>query len=572
MSVGQIRLLARTFFARMFESDLMPDGLPQVQLVLWGTLLAGMPTTGYVMLLRRQMVEGDRLILVTFSMVAMGVVGLVIWDNIFPDRRDVRILGPLPVPGYRFVLARLAALGRLFVLFATAICVPHSIIFGLFGAGFVGLTPRLFGGLAHLTTVVAACIFVMSCLVAAQCLLLLVVGRRSAQAASGVLQVVFAVGLAQLVVFLPTLGSALRQHGSAASSLTTLLFPPTWFFRSYHVLRGTADQAAGTSGQLAPVLTLGSLAVAVGLYAASYKYLSRRALEGAMPQERTLEGVVTRLEQRFRPRRFERPVTDTIRRFTIRTLVRHQAHRMMLALYGGIALALILSTALSVALRDHGAGLWRPGTPLMSMPLIFQFLVLVGIRAIVAIPAEPKARWVFRACEPSDRSAAVSGLRAAMARLVVLPTSAFAALQALVLWSPAAALSHGAFCFVVGTFLSEILILRMAKLPFACTYFPGRSRIFTLWPFYLIAFSIYTFGLAELDRALAARPKAFVEFVVIATLVTQFLVYRRRRGLEAIGALRFEEEEPGAIFKGFDLSEGLAAAPPTPPVKQPAGS
>ena len=42
--------------------------------------------------------DADRLILITLSMIAMGVVGLVIWDGVFPDRRDVRILGVLPIP------------------------------------------------------------------------------------------------------------------------------------------------------------------------------------------------------------------------------------------------------------------------------------------------------------------------------------------------------------------------------------------------------------------------------------------------------------------------------------------
>ena len=36
----QTRLLARAFFSRLFESELMPDGMPQVQLVIWGMLLA----------------------------------------------------------------------------------------------------------------------------------------------------------------------------------------------------------------------------------------------------------------------------------------------------------------------------------------------------------------------------------------------------------------------------------------------------------------------------------------------------------------------------------------------------
>ena len=98
---------------------------------------------------------------------------------------------------------------------------------------------------------------------------------------------------------------------------------------------------------------------------------------------------------------------------------------MMFAVYGGFALAFILSSAVSIALRNHGAGFWQPGISMMSMPLVAQFLMLIAVRAIVAIPSEPKARWVFRACEPADRHAAVGGARDAMLLLVVLPTTVF---------------------------------------------------------------------------------------------------------------------------------------------------
>ena len=74
--MDQIRLLTRTFFARLFESDLMPEGLPQVQLVLWGALLAAMPTIGYPMIVRRAF-DSDRVMLITLTMVAIGVVSLI---------------------------------------------------------------------------------------------------------------------------------------------------------------------------------------------------------------------------------------------------------------------------------------------------------------------------------------------------------------------------------------------------------------------------------------------------------------------------------------------------------------
>jgi hypothetical protein len=560
--VHQTRILARAFFTRLFESDLMPDGLPQVQLVIWGMLLAATPNTFYAIFAllkynRAQFLmplgpefDADRLILITLSMISIGVVGLVIWDGVFPDRRDVRVLGVLPIPTHRFVLGRLASLGRVLVLFATPLCLLQSVAFGLTVTGFGAPISRIHGISAHFATVALACAFVFCALIAAQCLLLLLFGRRAAQAASVTFQVLFAVGLVQLLYFLPDVARILRGGGASNGEFSTLAaLPPAWFFGLYKQL-----------GRLAVELTIGAAFTAVGLYAASYDRLSQRALEGVAPRSSAFRPTV---RNRWVAGRLRRPVTHAVRAFTIQTLFRSRTHRMMLAVYGGFALAVILSSAVSIALRNHGAGFWQPGISMMSMPLVAQFLLLIAIRAIVAIPSEPKARWVFRACEPADRPAAVSGVRDAMLLLVVLPTTAFALVQGLVFWPLSVALSHTAFTFVLGRLLAEILIVRTGKLPFACTYFPGNSRIFSLWPLYLLAFFFYTVVFAVIDRALSSRPGKLAWFCLAATVAAQAIVLYRRHVLNALPSLRFEEEDPQAIFQGFQLSEGLAALPRT---------
>ena len=578
----QTRLLARAFFTRLFESDLMPDGLPQVQLVIWGMLLAGTPNLAYAIfaLLKYHRFQFliplapefdiDRWILLTLSMIAIGVVGLVIWDGVFPDRRDVRILGVLPIPTHRFVFGRLASLGRVLVLFATPLCLLQSVVFGLTVTSFGAPISRLHGIAAHFATVALACVFVFSALITAQCLLLVLFGRRAAQAASVTFQVLFAVGLVQLLYFLPELDRILRAGGASHEGLATLApLPPTWFFGLYEQLAGTADANSAALGGLALQLTIGTALTAVGLYASSYDRLSQRALEGAAPRG-SASAFRPTLRSRWLAGVVNRPVAQAVRAFTIQTLFRSRTHRMMFAVYGGFALAIILSSAVSIALRNGGAGFWQPGISMMAMPLVAQFLLLIAIRAIVAIPSEPKARWVFRACEPAERHIAVSGLRDAMLLLVVLPTTAFALLQGAVFWTPGAALSHTAFTFVLGRLLTEILISGTGKLPFACTYFPGSSRIFSLWPIYLLAFFFYTVVFAAIDRALSTRPGKLAWFCLAATVAAQIVALHRKHALNTIPALRFDEEDPQAIFQGFQLSEGLAAAPRSTPVVGPA--
>ena len=567
----QTRLLARAFFSRLFESELMPDGLPQVQLVIWGMLLAATPATLYAAIMPRKYVkaqlfvplgpefDADRLILITLSMIVMGVVGLFIWDGVFPDRRDVRILGVLPVPVRTFVVARLAALGRVFVLFGTPLCLLQSVVFGLTVTGFGAPIGRLHGISAHFLTVLLTCAFVFCALIAVQCLLLVLFGRRAAQAASMTFQVLFAVGLVQLLFFLPELSRVLRTGGSTHEGIAALAaFPPAWFLAVYEQLAGTATVDSAALARVAAGLTLAAAVLAPALYGASYSHLSQRALEG--PAMRAAGIARTNRARARLARSVSRPLAGAIRWFTLRTLFRSRSHRMMFAVYAGFALAIDVSSALSLALRKGLAGFQEPGPEMMSMPLVVQFLLLAALRVITAVPSDPKARWVFRACEPADRPAAVAGARDAMIVLVVLPTTVMALVQGL-FWPVATALAHAAFVFVVGRVLAELLTPQNGKLPFACTYFPGTSRIFVLWPVYLLLFFVYTVVFAAIDLALSRRPGKLVWFCQVATLAAQVVVFFRRRAVTALPGLRFDEVDPTAIFQGVQLSEGLAAAP-----------
>ncbi len=555
--MNQIRLLSRTFFTRMFESDLMPDGLPQVQLILWGALLAATPTTGYPLILKRQPFDSDHIILITLSMVAIGVVGLIIWDGVFPDRRDIRNLGTLPIPTHRFVLARLAALGQVFVLFAGPICVPQALIFGLM-VGAYGDVSRIHAVTAHFLTVALACTFVFAALIAAQCLLLVLFGRRAAQAASMTFQILFAVGLVQLLVFIGEIGEML-QPGPHGVGLVSAL-PQTWFFGFYQTLVGHADTASVLRAEIAIGATILTVLLAMGLYMSSYSALCRRALEGPPATSRRLWAFVPRFQRTTR-HGFNSPMRRAIRQFAINTLFRSRSHRMMLSIYAGVALAIVISSAASIAVRNNGAALWVPSPPMLSLPLVIQFLLLVGLRVIISVPSEPKARWAFRACEPMDRGEAVTAARDTMLVVIVWPTVALAFLQGVIFWSPWLALLHATFDLVVGTAFAELLIARTTKLPFACSYFPGKSRVFTLWPFYIMFFFYYSVFLAVVESVLLRRPSRFAVFCGITLLITWGLASYRRRTLAQQPGLLFDEEDPDAIFQGFQLSEGLAAAP-----------
>ena len=107
-----------------------------------------------------------------------------------------------------------------------------------------------------------------------------------------------------------------------------------------------------------------------------------------------------------------------------------------------------------------------------------------------------------------------------------------------------------------------MLLVGLRKIPFACTYYPGRSRAPTLWPLFVVAFLVYAYVLAGTETAAMTNRLLFGVFLVSIAVVIAGLAHLRRIDLHRPPGLIYEEEEPGRMFEGFKLSEGLAAESP----------
>jgi hypothetical protein len=122
MTKLQFQVLYRQFLFRMVDLEILsPDGdvkriLGQFAgLLIWASLL---PMLGGFMMDRRHMtLEGFSAagwsaahFFQATTMLAVGIFALLSWDSTFPDRRDVLVLGPLPVRPRVLFLAKVAAL------------------------------------------------------------------------------------------------------------------------------------------------------------------------------------------------------------------------------------------------------------------------------------------------------------------------------------------------------------------------------------------------------------------------------------------------------------------------------
>jgi hypothetical protein len=232
---------------------------------------------------------------------------------------------------------------------------------------------------------------------------------------------------------------------------------------------------------------------------------------------------------------------------------------MLLAMYVGVAVALVLSVEVPRAVTKGLAGFATPDAALLSAPLVVMFLALVGFRALVRIPVEIKANWIFRLRESPQRSAAVGGVAAAMTLGVVIPVTVLTFSYASMLWGGAVALRHAAFCAALGVLLTQALLISFNKFPFTCIYYPGSSRMRVLWPIYLTVFSTYSFTMGRLQVDLLRSDRHFMVALVLILGAAFACALGRRALLHESDGFRFEERDPDALFEGFRLSETLAA-------------
>ena len=107
---------------------------------------------------------------------------------------------------------------------------------------------------------------------------------------------------------------------------------------------------------------------------------------------------------------------------------------------------------------------------------------------------------------------------------------------------------HTVFQFAAGALLIELMFWTFDKVPFTCSYFPGRTNLSILFLLYLYGFTNYSFQMADLELAIEHRALyAILFFTAAAALLT--LSWRRH---PAPSAVRFDASEP--VIQTLDLS------------------
>lgn len=468
------------------------------------------------------------------TMLAVGIFAVLSWDSIFPDRRDVFVLAPLPIRARTVFLAKQAAMGTALSLVVILLNCATGLVcpFGFDNkAGTLGIV-RSFG--AYWFAMFAAGIFIYCSVLILQGLAAQILPRRTFLRASGFLQMA-AFCLFVCAYFLEPPADGLRMLVAPENHRLLVWLPSYWFLGLFHQLNGSMHAALVPLARRAWIgLTVAVLAAGL-IYALSYMRMMRQIVE---EPDITSGTKGSRLLPRFGDE-----LQTAIGQFCLRTLARSRQHRLILAFYLGIGLAFTILLAQSFAPEPQPAGglapnLWHEANiPLLLVATIMVMtLAVMGTRVVFTLPLDLRANWIFRAVGVHDAARILAASQRALLLLSVLPVWLISAAVCLWLWPLRQAVAHLVVLGLLGLILADLCLWGFRKIPFTCSYLPGKSQVHMV----VIAVAILLLFVAQgviYEQEALQRPANLAILLVLLSVAT--LAIRWRMTLAA----RFDEEE-----------------------------
>lgn len=253
--------------------------------------------------------------------------------------------------------------------------------------------------------------------------------------------------------------------------------PSFWFFGLFHWMIGESEFRP------LAIRALQSLAISAGVAAATFSLAYGRSIRKIVEQPDIVPSSRTQSAGSLGPwlvRRFlPRPIDRAIVLFTARGIARSRQHRLLLAAFTGIGLAIALAYARTFFYADaRSHERWYDlNMPFLVGSMVVLFFAAVGTRAVFAMPIALTANWVFRITVVHSPVAYFSAVRKALFALAALPVWLAAAVIFLTIWPAASAIQHVALMVVVGILVVEKSLRWFRKIPFACSYLPGKAQL-----------------------------------------------------------------------------------------------
>lgn len=489
-------------------------------------------------------VHADRLFFISLSMTTVGLISAFQWQNLFPSRQDYLTLKPLPLRLHQVFVARFVAALVIFVIVVIGLNLATSLLFPWitsgkwqrpsFGAQYV---------FAHAAATVGAGLLVFLAIVAIQGVCLTLLSSRAFERVSVAIQAVL---ITLLVAAIPSVFDMPNWHRMIQGEPHWLIFlPPAWFLGLYERLLGSQDAFFLRLAHIATLSLWTTSAVALVTYLISYRRHTIRMLEQS---QRTgigpLSVVGNSLPEMLISSSRERAVFS----FVGRTLQRSRHHKFLLQLSMGFALILAVQSAGRMLLSNfHSGRAWEPWQieSILALPLVIGSVLISALCYVFQLGAEVRANWVFRMAESSGRRELLDGGERVLVVWGIAPAIVLSLPIGALVVGWAMALVHSALVTVLLLLLIEARLHDWHKIPFTCSYLPGRRNIWQIIGLYLVLFAVVipviTFFEAQFLRW-------FVLLGAVGPLTILYVTLRSERKKQwTVVPLLFEESEESVI-------------------------
>lgn len=192
---------------------------------------------------------------------------------------------------------------------------------------------------------------------------------------------------------------------------------------------------------------------------------------------------------------------------------------------------------------------------------------VIGLRSVYAPPISLTANWLLRTTQLRSSEKYIAATRRSLLLFAAAPVWFISALLALTYRPLSQAVAHQVILALLGLILADLNLVGFYKVPFTCSYLPGKSNIqFSFWSFILVFVPLTLLG-AIRELHVLSHPFQYACIVaglaVVAAGLWAFSHYRSR------SAVLYFEELPEEVLTTLRRMSFAASTPVTngPPLK-----
>lgn len=544
--IFQFRVLYRVFLLRVIDLELLSsDGDPTRLMGQFATVFATISffctfPVPFILVGRKPLPVPAMWMfehfLIETTMTIAGLIAVLSWDSAFPDRRDVLVLGPLPVRSGTLFISKIAALfaAPALAMISFNVCTgfgwPMVFAVGL-GSEFslLGTFPAYW-----ITIFAAGAVFVFSVL-AIQGLAANLLPRQIFLRLSDLLQAA-ALCLLLCAYFLgPSLNSPAALAAPENQRILQWL-PAYWFLGFFNQLNGSMRP------ELVPLANRAWIALAVSATGALAAFLLSwfRMLPKIIEQPDILPAM------RLRSLNLGSGLGSVITLFSIRTLLRSRQHRMILSFYVGLGLAIILGFVRMkfVAAAPSASPI---DTTFLLASILAVALTVLALRVVISIPITLRANWIFRATQVRPAHRYHRGVRVSLFAIGVAPVllALSGAFFASYPWQQV--LGHLVAMAFLGALIVELCLYTFHKISFACSYLPGKANLHFVFWVALFASIRWLKDAAVFEGRTLSDLRSLVCMILILAAAAIFMRWLSDIRVRQARELIFEEESPAEM-------------------------